>query len=88
MAGYEEHTFWCIKCGRQGIPVQRKINHKYGKHHRKKLWCPTCKMEVNHIECRNDKEIEEFKENFAAGAYKEELEESLEVIKKENSVWS
>lgn len=45
-------------------------------------------MEVNHIECRNDKEIEEFKENFAAGAYKEELEESLKVIKKENSVWS
>ena len=54
MAGYEEHTFWCIKCGNQGIP----------------------------------KEIEEFKENFAAGAYKEELEESLEIIKKENSVWS
>lgn len=35
MAGYEEHTFWCIKCGKQGIPVQRKVNHKYGKHHRK-----------------------------------------------------
>ena len=89
MAGnYEPHTFWCIKCGNRGLDIQRKTNHKHGKHHRKKLWCPWCKMEINHIECRNDEEIREFKENWLAGAYQKELEESVQVVKKENEIWS
>ena len=45
-------------------------------------------MEVNHIECRNDEEIREFRENWLAGAYEEELKESLNVIKKEKEAWS
>ena len=88
MSGYDRHDFYCMKCGKKGIPVQRKINHKHGKHHRKKLWCMYCKQEVNHIECRNDQEVQEFLENFAAGMYKEEVEESLNYIQKENEVWS
>ena len=88
MSGYEQHTFWCIRCGNRGVDLQRKVNHRHGKHHRKKLWCPWCKMEVNHVECRNDWEVEEFKEKFAAGEYKQELKESLNYIDKENSVWS
>ena len=85
---YEPHTFWCIRCGNKGLDLQRKVNHRHGKHHRKKLWCPWCKMEVNHIECRNDEEIREFRENWLAGAYEEELKESLNVIKKEKEAWS
>ena len=88
MSSYESHTFWCIQCGNRGIDLQRKVNHRHSKHHRKKLWCPTCKMEVNHVECRNDAEIEEFKEKFAAGEYAEELEESLRFIEQENLPWS
>lgn len=88
MSGYDRHDFYCMKCGHKGIPVQRKINHKHGKHHRKKLWCMYCKEEVNHIECRNDQEVKEFLENFKAGLYKEEVEESINYIKQENLVWS
>ena len=44
-------------------------------------------MEVNHIECRNDQEVAEFKEKWAAGEYKKELEESLDTIQKENAFW-
>ena len=68
MAGtYELHSFWCIQCGNKGLDIQRKPNHRYAKHHKKKLWCPWCKMEINHIECRNDAEIVEFKEKWQAG---------------------
>lgn len=85
---YENHSFYCMKCGNRSFDLPRKTSHKYGKHHRKKLWCIYCKEEVNHIECRTQQEVEEFKEKFAAGEYKKELEESLDFIKKENSVWS
>lgn len=88
MGAYEAHDFYCIKCGNKGLSLQRKINHKHGKHHRKKLWCPYCKMEVNHIECRNDTEVAEFKEQWIKGEYKTELEESLNTIAKEKLVWS
>ena len=71
MSGYEEHTFWCIKCGKQNFPLQRKVNHRHGKHHRKKLWCINCKQEINCVECRNDDEVAEFKEKFAAGEISE-----------------
>lgn len=85
---YETHDFYCMKCGKKGLSLQRKVNHKHGKHHRKKLWCPYCKMEVNHIECRNDNEVYEFLENFKSGEYEKELEESLDFIKEKNKAWS
>ena len=88
MSGYEQHTFWCIKCGNRGLDIQRKVNHKHSKHHRKKLWCPWCKMEINHIECRNDEEVKEFKENWQAGLYQKELKESLEEMTRQNQIWS
>jgi len=53
------------------------------------LWCPYCGMEVNHIECRNDSEVYEFKQAFEAGEYKEEVAQSLAFIKNEtNILWS
>ena len=88
MAGYEEHTFWCIKCGKQNFPLQRKVNHKHSKHHRKKLWCIHCKQEINCIECRNDQEVKEFKEKFEAGEYQKELEENLDFINRDKKIWS
>lgn len=81
MASYEEHGFYCLKCGRKGIPIQRKTCHKYGRHHRKKLYCIYCKQEVNHIECRTQAEVDEFKENFENGVYADECEESLSFIR-------
>ena len=87
MNAYEQHKFFCIQCAREGLPIQRKINHKYGKHHMKKLWCPWCKMEINHIECRNDQEIREFKENYAAGKYINDLNESLKMNEEQKMIW-
>ena len=89
MAKYTEHSFYCMRCGKKGIGLPRRDSHQYGKHHRKKLWCPWCGMEVNHIECKNDAEVYEFKQAFKDGKYKAELEECLKHISKEtNILWS
>lgn len=86
MAKFSEHNFYCMRCGRKGLPIARRDSHNYSKHHRKRLWCPWCGMEVNHIECRNDSEVYEFKQAFEAGEYKEEAEKSIEYINKEKNL--
>ena len=48
----EEHKFYCLLCGREGIPLLRKTGFQRGSLHRKKLYCPYCKVEVNHIEIK------------------------------------
>lgn len=88
MANMTEHRFFCMNCGQEGIQVWRKTSHKYQKHHRKKLYCYHCKQDVNHVECRNDEEVREFREAFANGEYKDEVKESLDFIAKENLIWS
>lgn len=40
-----------------------------------------CKEEVNHIECKTFDEVEEFKENFANGVYKDEAEASISYVR-------
>lgn len=47
-------NFYCTKCGNKGIPVPRKAYKIRGKYHLKKLFCPHCKIETNHIEVRED----------------------------------
>ena len=71
------HDFYCIKCGNKGMPCLRPQAHRREKFHRKKLYCPTCGLTVNHIECKNDEEVYEFKEMFANGDFQEEVEISL-----------
>ena len=78
---YSEHRFFCESCGREGIPIPRKKSCQREKLHRKKLYCPWCKKEVNHIECRTPEEIEEFKKNFEEGVYKDEAETSLDFVR-------
>lgn len=77
MANYETHQFMCLRCGNAGIPICRKRGHQHGAFHRKKLYCWKCKIEINHIEIRNDWEMEEFKANFNNGVYVDECEESM-----------
>lgn len=76
MAKYEEHQFYCLLCGRPGIPLRRKAGFQHSAMHRKKLYCPYCKTEVNHVEIRNILEKEKFLEDFENGVYKDEAEES------------
>lgn len=72
------HDFYCIHCGSKSIPLQRAGNKMKLKNHRKNMYCPTCKRTVNHIECRNQFEIEEFLEDFKNGVYEDEARAELE----------
>ena len=78
---FEEHSFYCIKCGNKGIPLSRSQGHKHGSMHRKKLYCLHCKEEVNHIECRTPEEVETFFINFQNGVYIDEAEESVSYLR-------
>ena len=75
------HDFYCMNCGEKGIPLPRKTGHQHGKHHRKKMYCLKCKMEVNHIEVRTEEERAEFFENFNNEVYVNEVAESLAYLK-------
>ena len=70
-----------MNCGQKGFDLPRKKSHQHEKFHRKVLYCPWCKEEVNHIECRTPEEIEEFKKNFEEGVYKDEAKTSLDFVR-------
>ena len=78
---FKTHRFFCIQFGNEGIPLARKQGHKHGRFHRKKLYCPYCKMEINHVECKDDLDAYEFKVCFERGVFADEVEESLAVIR-------
>lgn len=80
MAQFERHKFFCIQCGREGIPLSRKVNHKHKSLHMKKLYCPWCRTEINHVEVSTPEEEAIFKEKFAKGEYVEDAKQSLSVI--------
>ena len=80
------HKFYCISCGKEGIPLQRKGSQLKEKFHRKKLYCPWCKLTINMIECRNDQEVKEFKEAFERGDFKNEVEESIR-LSRSTRIW-
>ena len=76
-----EHDFYCIKCGRKGIPLARKAGHQHKSFHRKKLFCIYCNEEVNHVECKNYAEAEQFKEDYAKGVFIDEAAESVSHVR-------
>lgn len=78
---YTEHNFYCMKCGRKGIPLARRQSFQHEKMHRKKLYCLHCKEEVNHVECKDSEEVETFKLNFKNGVYINEAEESISHVR-------
>ena len=78
---YVSNEFYCMCCGTRGIPIPRTQSLKREKFHRKVLYCCTCREEVNHIECKNMYEVEEFKTNFMNGVYKNEAEASISHVR-------
>lgn len=72
------HDFYCMNCGKKAIPLARAASMRHSKHHRKQMYCIWCKETVNMIECRNDEEVFEFKENFEKGLYKDEAKDSID----------
>ena len=74
---YNTHRFFCIKCGNEGIPILRPRGFRHAAGHYKKLYCPHCQMEMNHVECLDDFDVYDFRMNFEEGAYLDEVEKSL-----------
>lgn len=83
MVNYVLNDFYCINCGQKNFAIPRKDGRMHGKFHRKKLYCFHCHAEVNCIECKNEEEIAQFKEDFANGVFKEEAAESIAYCEKE-----
>lgn len=77
----ELHSFYCINCGKKSMELHRKVGFQHGKDHRKKMWCPWCKAEINHIETRNLDEEFKFREAFNNGSFTEEAQESLDYVR-------
>lgn len=42
---------YCVNCGNKGIPIMRKTKRERPSGHLKRLWCPYCKKEFNHVQC-------------------------------------
>lgn len=74
---FDTHDFYCINCGQKGIPITRQRSKRKSTFHRKLMYCWHCKHTVNHIECCNEEERQQFLLDFAAGKYLEEAQESL-----------
>ena len=72
------HDFYCLQCGERALSCVRPQAHRREKFHRKKLYCPHCKVMTNTVEVKNDEEAYEFKEAFNAGEFQEEARLSLE----------
>lgn len=74
------HTFYCMQCGQESIPLFRPAGKEKEKMHRKRMYCFHCKQEVNHVEIRNDQEKQEFLISFQNGEFAGELVESNQHI--------
>ena len=74
---YEQSDFYCINCGQKGIPCLRPQARRRERCHRKKLYCPHCGYTINHIECRTDEDVYDFKEAFDNGEFQEEARISI-----------
>lgn len=70
------HDFYCIGCGNK-VTLPRKRGHLHKDKHLKKYFCIVCHGTINHIECKNENDVIEFKRTFAAGEYIEEAKESM-----------
>lgn len=70
MPKFENHQFYCTKCGNKGLPVWRNTAAQRGRGHLKKLYCIYCQQEVNHYECYTQQDVEKFKRKFENGDFK------------------
>ena len=47
-----ESVFYCVVCGRRGIPITRRRGAERDAGHLKKIFCLQCQKEHNHVECK------------------------------------
>ena len=58
----------------------RKIGKQKERFHRKRLFCPWCKNDVNAVECKTQQDIDEFLDRYNKGEFVEEAKESMNYI--------
>ena len=63
--------FYCVECGRKGIPILRRPSQQREAGHLKKLFCLNCQKETNHAEVRpfGSYRYEDFIEEFKKGRF-------------------
>lgn len=74
--------FYCTNCGNSTIPLPRKTAKQKSPGHLKKMYCPHCKEIYNCYECHDEQDIEEFKERFKNGEFKD-CNDALNIMKQE-----
>ena len=74
------HDFYCLNCGKKTITLMRKIGKQKERFHRKKLFCPWCKNDVNAVECKTQQDVDEFLDKYNKGEFVEEAKESMNYI--------
>lgn len=47
-----DSEFYCCKCGNRGLDIIRIKGKERKAGHLKRLYCFTCKEEINHVECK------------------------------------
>lgn len=75
---FSVHQFMCPICCRETIPVARRASQQRFKGHRKWLYCPWRKQQVNTYECRSESEKAEFQQMFATGKITKTYSQALE----------
>lgn len=63
------HEFYCCKCGNKGFNIARRKSSNRAGGHLKKLFCLTCKTEVNFCECNNKYTHNDFLIEFNLGNF-------------------
>jgi len=66
--------FYCVHCGKAGLPVWRRKGGARKDGHLKTLFCIFCGKETNHVECKPNTpyNYEDFKLEFEYGNFTEE----------------
>lgn len=70
----DQSDFFCVHCGKRGIPVWRKKGKAREDGHLKKLYCIYCGKETNHAECKigTPYSYDDFKIEFEYGNFTED----------------
>lgn len=82
---YQTHDFYCLNCGHKAIPIMRNSGYDHERCHRKKLYCPFCRLTCNAIEIKTYEEKEWFLEEFKKGTFQEEAVISINECRGDNN---
>ena len=63
--------FYCVECGKRGIPIARRIGQQREAGHLKNLFCLYCGKQTNHAEIKpfGSYRYEDFLEEFELGRF-------------------